>query len=775
MSLELFDVAPNRNQTRSGGGDGNHYIAHRRITSRSNSGTSVASSSDLSDNGTTSRRRRRRLRDSFSRTEPSTSSLLCDSTTAFAMTVTSPYSDEPSSHNDSLESRQPLAPNLTPDGGYHCAPQVPVTTTDSSRGSPRTLDEFLDACWHEANNGTVAATAMNHHGPSLTDTTMASLSASTPPLQSKRLYPWRYWFMFVSLGLANSSDAAEILCLSYILSLDDFQAHMLHHSAANAGLLAATVFLGMLLGGLVVGSVGDVWGRRPTLLCGLLLNAGAGLASAAAWNVYLLATCRLVAGLGVGATVPPLFSLASELSPPATRGVGVTMVASFWMVGSMYVAIVGWILLGRPDETDSSAAAASNSIALWRVFAVACALPSCLASLVVRASVPESPRFLLLQGQYDHALVVVQRIADSLHYTGPALTRNELVFHFPPPSHARGGSTTDIVGEEDAMDEDEWMSPATDSDDGFVGRRRSPSDKILTTATSSRYDTYSPVLGHPGRRRSSASLGSKQESKLALLCRMVGTSLHEFIDSSRQLYTKQLRSTTLPLQMVWFSLSFGSYGLLTWINTLFEQVHLENVYFNALLFAASNLPGNLIAAYFMDKTGRASLLTGSVLAAAASLMAFAYVAAAQDRATNVPTVSTAWIVVAACSFQCFTTAAWNAIDVLSSELFPTVVRSTGMGMCAATGRVGAMLAQFVNGALVSHPVRLLLVAAATLLFGSLTPLWLPSDQTGQPVSDYTVATTSTSTTTGTGNTSSVVSAPVSPRHSPVTRPTTTLV
>jgi hypothetical protein len=75
---------------------------------------------------------------------------------------------------------------------------------------------------------------------------------------------------------------------------------------------------------------------------------------------------------------------------------------------------------------------------------------------------------------------------------------------------------------------------------------------------------------------------------------------------------------------------------------------------------------------------------------------------------------------------------------MTSELFPTTVRSSGMGMCAASGRVGAMVAQFVNGALIADPVRLLLVASVTLLLGALTPSLLPGggDMTGQPVHDF---------------------------------------
>jgi len=60
-----------------------------------------------------------------------------------------------------------------------------------------------------------------------------------------------------------------------------------------------------------------------------------------------------------------------------------------------------------------------------------------------------------------------------------------------------------------------------------------------------------------------------------------------------------------------------------------------------------------------------------------------------------------------------------------------------MGVCAASGRIGAMVAQFINGALVGRPVRLLIVASVTLAIGATTPFLLPQhgDMTGRPVQD----------------------------------------
>lgn len=455
----------------------------------------------------------------------------------------------------------------------------------------------------------------------------------------------KYWGIFLSLSIANSSDASEILCLSYILAQPKFAGM----GPTTSSLLAAAVFGGMLIGGLVVGALGDCWGRKSTLSAGLALTSICGLVSSATPSAGVLAMIRFGSGLGIGATVPPLFSLASELAPPQHRGREVAVVASGWMVGAMFVAFMGWWILSVDYPHN------------WRWFLVVCALPSAIGWVLVKSIVPESPRFLALEGKAEEAAQVARHLADALGYKGYPLQASEVVSHYE-----------------------------------YASTRLSPSRRITSWVA---------------------------------MCRL-------FTDQARKLYTPTLAQCTWPLQALWFALSFGSYGLMTWINTLFVQVHLENVYGNAMLFSLANLPGNVLSALLIDIIGRSKLLVMSITLAALSLIAFAYVAAQET--ADVETehyLPKYWIVGAAFSFQCFSIAAWNAIDVLSSELFPTDVRSTGLGLCTASGRIGAMLAQIVNGHLVGNPARLLMVAAATLLFGACTPVFLPTDLTGQAVED----------------------------------------
>ena len=60
-------------------------------------------------------------------------------------------------------------------------------------------------------------------------------------------------------------------------------------------------------------------GRRISLMVALLVNAFFGLLSASCRNLGQLMFLRLVAGLGVGGSMPIVFAQMSEFCPPATR------------------------------------------------------------------------------------------------------------------------------------------------------------------------------------------------------------------------------------------------------------------------------------------------------------------------------------------------------------------------------------------------------------------------------------------------------------------------
>ncbi|EEY58101.1 synaptic vesicle glycoprotein 2A, putative [Phytophthora infestans T30-4] len=181
------------------------------------------------------------------------------------------------------------------------------------------------------------------------------------------------------------------------------------------------------------------------------------------------------------------------------------------------------------------------------------------------------------------------------------------------------------------------------------------------------------------------------------------------------LFDPVLRGTTMSLLMSWFCLSFGSYGLATWITMLFKRIGLEDPFANAFIYAAANLPGNVMTALLMDRLGGRRILAISMLLSAGCATGFAY--------ANSSASGAAAIVLLASGFNTFSTAGWNAIDLMSAESFPTDVRTTGMGTLSAAGRAGSVAAQFVNGYLIGPPVHvklLLAITASMMLLGTIS-------------------------------------------------------
>ena len=409
--------------------------------------------------------------------------------------------------------------------------------------------------------------------------------------------------------------------------------------------------------------------------------------------------------------VPSLFSLASEWSPKEVRGSVVTFVASFWMVGSLFVSSLAWILFSRSNEHDQS----GSSLPTWRLFAAICALPSALGAWMVYWYVPESPRFLASgkQHQYKHSANACNLMASLL---GVKLVHD--------------GETGSNAGSNHPRIEDNLLNePETHANSSYSG-------------------TIKPLTEEELRPEYSSAQSTEGVAGPRTLTVKICNTIRIILDTIQKLYSpKLLTRTTLPLQTIWFTLSFGTYGITTWINTLFVDIHLENIYFNAFLFALASLPGNIISIMYSDKWGRKRMLVGSLLGAAGGLTVFSLLVYSgnpangddDDGSSSQSKTSTTrfsiQVAALACFFQACSIVSWNTVDILSGEQYPTEVRGVGMGVCTACGRFGAMFAQFVNAHLMVGggsaafvgSAFVLFIAALSLLVGAVMPFFLDRD------------------------------------------------
>lgn len=520
--------------------------------------------------------------------------------------------------------------------------------------------------------------------------------------------------LVLSLAMGNAADAVEIMCVGFIMSEMD------NISSYQKSFLSAAVFMGMLFGGVLCGYLSDIIGRRPCLLYSLGVNTIAGLASAAAPNVNVLIACRVFAGLGIGGSVPIVFSMGAEMFPADKRGQYLSIIASFWMVGAIFVAFSAWIMLGDNFYGNKIMVGVG-----WRPFAVVSALPAISAMLLTYYKIPESPRFLVFKKRYSEAAVVINKLS-SVQIDASDLMRSEQ-------------QERDIATE--VLSHNDENGVCVDFDNENPRRSGSASYQPINTSGGAGNILQNSTM----QRHSVDSKVSHSESLLAT-------------STIALLFQGNLFWTSLTLLVIWFTLSFGSYGMSTWISTLFEDVGIGNPYAAAFIFAMANLPGNIISLLYIEVYGRRWLLSVGMCLAGGSALGFAF-------DTTMPVV----VVLCASLFNAFSVIGWNSLDCLSGifapnkyhfeiivrrllyldthtncsvvflstkvECFPTHVRTSAMGVLAAGGRLGAISAQFVNGSLEKNIPLLLFVTSACTIIGGLSAWMLPYDTVGRSLSE----------------------------------------
>ena len=382
------------------------------------------------------------------------------------------------------------------------------------------------------------------------------------------------------IGLANASDAVEVLCLSFILDkLDDV-------GDTSKGLLSAAVFMGMLIGGLASGFCSDRFGRRPMLIASLCVNASFCAAAGILPQWEWLAVCRVLSGVGVGGSIPTLFTLFAEYLPRGERGFFISLVAWWWMIGSLYAAGIGWLMIGYLKMS-------------WRVYTVACAVPAGVAAMLIACILPESPRYLFSRGSIVACIRSLQVMAawagaspDDVDVAGYVLDGAGSSGRRQSDGAANGGST----------------GKGRDGD----GSR----NKLVSSGRSLEIRAFVRELCGPYRRP--AVLLSSVWFTLSFGC--VGGLGQRPRPSARTTASSAhvQAHTHHPLLCRW-------YGLNVWLPTLFSATGLSlDPFQDAFLVSAANLPGNVVAALLIDRMGRRVLLCGSLLAACACAIGFAF-------------------------------------------------------------------------------------------------------------------------------------------------------
>ena len=164
-----------------------------------------------------------------------------------------------------------------------------------------------------------------------------------------------------------------------------------HLSNFATGYLVAGASLGAAVGALVAGPLTDRYGRKSLLIADAAIYAVGAILSAVTINAGMLLSARTLIGLAVGADSAIATAYIAEFAPANRRG-QLSIIQQWMITVGIFVSYLVALLVFKVAPKSAYGAD-------WRIILGLGAVPALLA-LVLRARMPESPRWLMLQGRF---------------------------------------------------------------------------------------------------------------------------------------------------------------------------------------------------------------------------------------------------------------------------------------------------------------------------------------------------------------------------------------
>ena len=230
--------------------------------------------------------------------------------------------------------------------------------------------------------------------------TQTSTIETRIPARLDRL-PWSkfHWRVLIGLGTVWILDGLEVTMVGSVASRLTEKGSGITISTGQIGTAAAFYVAGACIGALFFGQLTDRFGRKKLFTITLGVYIVATVATAFAPTALYFFVARFITGAGIGGEYAAINSAIDELIPARARGrVDLMINGSYWL-GSAAGSAAALVLLSSLFATNVG----------WRLaFGIGAVLG--VGILIVRRSVPESPRWLFIHGRDDEA----ERIVDSI-------------------------------------------------------------------------------------------------------------------------------------------------------------------------------------------------------------------------------------------------------------------------------------------------------------------------------------------------------------------------
>lgn len=203
------------------------------------------------------------------------------------------------------------------------------------------------------------------------------------------------YLVLAVVGIAILFDGYDLVIYGAVLStlLED-PSHIGALSPAVAGTLGSYAMVGVMIGALSAGAVGDRLGRRKVMLTAIVwFSIGMGL-TALANSIAMFGFLRFLTGLGVGMIVATGGAIIAEFAPANRKNLFNAIVYSGVPAGGVMASLLALLL--------------ENTIG-WRGLFMIGATPILFLLPLAYVALPESPRWLVSRGRRADAHAVCAR------------------------------------------------------------------------------------------------------------------------------------------------------------------------------------------------------------------------------------------------------------------------------------------------------------------------------------------------------------------------------
>lgn len=211
-----------------------------------------------------------------------------------------------------------------------------------------------------------------------------------------RTWPWPY-AVLVIVGAAYFFGLFDVLTIGTAAATIGAQFGVAGPVVASNGTVYSLI--GYAVGAFLFSHISDSLGRKKGLSISLVAYSVGSLLTATATDINQVYIWRFITGIGIGADLAIAAAYLSELSPHTNRGKFQSLGTFFGFTGAGVAPLIGYFLI--------------PSMAIgWRIFFIIGAIGG-LFVILIRTSVPESPRWLLSKGKEKEAAALLDRVETS--------------------------------------------------------------------------------------------------------------------------------------------------------------------------------------------------------------------------------------------------------------------------------------------------------------------------------------------------------------------------